>query len=255
MSDFFYKTYQYLVSRKLFSLGIFATLFIVLLFVASKIQFEEDITKLIPSSDKTSEAQKVLKTVNFADKIIVNISREPNASVDDLTQYATQFIDSVKKSSGKYIKQIQGKVEDDDVLNTLNFVYQNLPLFLDESDYNIIENKIQKDSIDAITLKNYKTLISPSGIIAKETILKDPMGLSFIALKKLQQLSFGEEFILHNGFLISEDKNQLLLFITPTFESSETAENALFIEHLYQINEQLNLEFQDKIQSEYYGGV
>ena len=131
-------------------------MFLVLLLVASRIQFEEDITKLIPSNDENSKVQKVLKNVNFTDKIIVNISRESNGSIEDLTQYASQFIDSISKNSGDYIKQIQGKVDNDDILNTVNFIYKNLPLFLDESDYNIIKNKIQKISIDAITLKNYK---------------------------------------------------------------------------------------------------
>ncbi|WP_303316726.1 MMPL family transporter [Flavivirga abyssicola] len=255
MDSVFYNIYKKIAAKKLISFSVLFLMLLSLLFVASKIEFEEDITKLIPSNDKTSEAQKVLKTVNFADKIIVNIAKEPNGSLDDITQYASQLMDSINITSSKYVKQIQGKVEDEDILETLDFVYKNLPLFLDESDYTTIKNKIQKDSIDAITHSNYKTLVSPSGFIAKESILKDPLGLSFIALKKLQQLGFGDDFSFHNGFLISKDKNHLLLFITPTFGSSETAENAKFAEHLYKISNQLNNTFKNKAQSEYFGGV
>jgi len=255
MDKFFYNIYQKITANKLLSFGLMLMLFFGLGFVASKIEFEEDITKLIPSNDKTSETQKVLETTNFADKIIINISRQSDGSVDDITQYASQIIDSINKSSSEYVKQIQGKVEDEDALGTLDFVYQNLPLFLDDSDYKTIANKIQKDSIEAITNSNYKTLVSPSGFIAKETILKDPLGLSFIALKKLQQLSFGDDFILHNGFLVSKDKNQVLLFITPTLGSSETSENAKFVENLYDINSQLNNSFKNKAQAEYFGGA
>ena len=255
MDRVFYNIYQKIVAKKLLSLSVLLLLFVSLLYIASKIEFEEDITKLIPTNDKTSEAQKVLKNVNFADKIIVNITRESDASVDDMTQYASQFIDSINKTSSKYVKQIQGKIEDEDILETLDFVYKNLPLFLDESDYKTIKNKIQKDSIDAITNSNFKTLVSPTGFIAKETILKDPLGLSFIALKKLQELSFGDDFTSHNGFLLSKDRNHVLLFITPTLDSSETAENAKFAENLYAINNQLNNRFKNKAQSEYFGGV
>ncbi|MEC3906110.1 MMPL family transporter [Tamlana sp. 2201CG12-4] len=255
MHNVFHNIYRYFSSKKLLGFGILALLFLVLLFVASRIQFEEDITKLVPRNDENSEAHKVLKNVNFTDKIIVNISRGANGSVDDLTQYASLFIDSVTKSSGEYIKQIQGKVDNDEVLNTANFIYQNLPLFLDESDYKIIANKIQKDSIDAITLKNYKTLISPSGIAAKDFILKDPLGISFIALKKLQELSFGEGFTLQNGFLVSKNKEHILLFITPVLDAGETAKNTLFVENLYQINAELNSAFSGKVSSEYFGGA
>ena len=255
MYNFFYNTYQYFKSRKWFSLSTLALLFLGLLFVASKIQFEEDINKLIPITKDNVELQNVLKNVNFTDKIIVNITKEDNASVDDLTNYASQFIDSINKSSSQYIKQIQGQVNTDDIQETASFIYQNLPLFLDKDDYKVISNKIEKDSIEATTLKNYKTLISPSGLIAKDFILKDPLGLSFIALKKLQELSFGDSFTLQNGFLISKDGQHILLFITPALEANETAENTIFVENLYATNAKLNNHFKGKVSSEYFGGT
>ena len=255
MHNFFYSTYLYFKSRKWIGLGILGLLFVGLIFVASKIQFEEDINKLIPTTKDNAELQNVLKNVNFTDKIIVNITKEDHASVDDLTNYASQFIDSINKSSSQYIKQIQGEVKSDDIQETANFVYQNLPLFLDENDYKSIANKIEKDSIEATTLKNYKTLISPSGLIAKDFILKDPLGLSFIALKKLQELGFGDNFTLQNGFLVSKDEKHILLFITPALEANETAQNTVFVENLYATNASLNDSFTGKVSSEYFGGT
>ena len=131
MNKLFYNIYLWIASRKLIaSIGL---IFVVLglVFLASNITFEEDITKLIPTSNKNENAQKVLKTVNFADKIIVNITRESGASVQDLTQYASQFIDSLEANSQPYYTKIQGQVPDETVLNTLDFVYDNLPLFLE----------------------------------------------------------------------------------------------------------------------------
>lgn len=255
MYKLFYNVYNIVVGRKLLGLAGLITIAFGLAFVASKIRFEEDITKLIPSNGKTSQVQKVLKQINFADKVIVNIKRHPNGSIDDLTQYASQFIDSITNSSNDYISKIQGKVEDDDLFNTMDFVYNNLPLFLNKIDYQSIEGKISKDSISAITNQNYKTLISPSGFVAKKTILKDPLGLSFLGLKKFQELSFGDSFTLHNGFLVSKEKNNLLLFITPKLKSSETDKNTEFVKNLYQVNEALNKDFLDKVESEYFGGL
>lgn len=255
MINFFYNIHTFLASRKIVGFFALGLLVLSLGFLASKITFEEDITKLIPINEENSDLQKVLKSVNFADKIIVNIKKESSGSINDLTQYATQFIDSINNNSSTYFTKIQGKVEDEEILNTLDFVYNNLPHFLDPSDYKIIENKLQKDSIEAITKANYKTLISPSGMVAKETILRDPLGLSFLALKKLQLLSFGNEFTMHNGFLLSKDKKHILLFISPTYPSSETSENALFAEELYSLNSKLNQEFNGKVSSEYFGGA
>ncbi len=255
MHNLFYNIYHYFSSRKTVGFSLLATLLLGLLYIASQLQFEEDITKLIPSNTENAEIHKVLKNTNFTDKIIVNISCTADGTVDDLTQYASQFIDSITNRSGTYIKQIQGRLENDDLLNTLNFVYNNLPLFLEESDYTAISNKINKDSIDAITFRNYKTLISPSGIIAKDILLKDPLGLSLIAIKKLQKLSFGTDFNLQNGFLVSADKKHILLFITPTTDAGETAKNTTFVEQLYQTNAELNNSFKGKVSSEYFGGI
>ena len=65
----------------------------------------------------------------------------------------------------------------------MDFVYDNLPFFLTIDDYNSIDSKISKDSIDALTAINFKTLVSPSGFISKKIILKDPCNLSFAGLK------------------------------------------------------------------------
>ena len=98
-------------------------------FLANKIEFEEDISKLIPSNSKTREVQKVLKSVNFTDKIIVNIKRKPNGSATDLIEFASQFLDSLEKNAKQYVKEVQGKVDDDAIDTTLDFLFENAPLF------------------------------------------------------------------------------------------------------------------------------
>lgn len=255
MGKIFYKVYKIIAGHRILSSSGTLLLVAILLFTASKISFEEDITKLIPTNAKNENLERVLKSVNFADKLIVTIKREGQGSTDDLTEYASKFISEIDNSSDSYIKDIQGEIADDALMNTIDFVYENLPLFLNEEDYTTISRKIVKDSIEAITEANFKTLISPSGLIVKQTIRKDPLGLSFIGLKKLQGLGVGDQFELQDGFLMTKDKQHLLLFITPTHPSSETAENAVFADSLYSIQERLNSEFKNKAQSEYFGAT
>ena len=138
-----------------------------MLYLVSKINFEEDISKLIPFSEDSKELQKVLKSTNFSDKLVVNIQMDSEGSFQDLSDYATEYIDSITASSSKFIKNIQGRVSDEDLLETMDFVYDNLPLFLDKNDYLTISNKIKRDSIEAIVNTNYKSILSPSGMITK----------------------------------------------------------------------------------------
>ena len=255
MGEFLYKTYLFIQKKRWASLIVLLLLVVGLGGIASRIEFDDDITALIPANEASLKIQEVLKSIAFTDKIIVNIRRQKNGSVDDLTQYATDFLDSLSQTDNTYINKVQGKLNDDDLPNTMKLVYDNLPLFLDKGNYAIIENKLQEDSIVKQTEQNYRTLISPSGILAKKIIVKDPLGLSFIGLKKLQQLGIGDDFKLKNGFLLDKKEQHLLLFLTPTHGSSDADKNTTLATYLYELQDQLNISYSDKITGEYFGAA
>jgi 1-acyl-sn-glycerol-3-phosphate acyltransferase len=255
MNNSLFNLFTFCNKNKFLSAGIGIALFLFLGFFANQISFEENINQLIPSSDQSGVTTKVLDQVNFADKITIIVSSEKAGSPDDLTDYANAFIDSLDASSSPFIKKIQGKIEDKNIQETIDFVYNNLPLFLDQKDYAVIQNKLQKDSIVEAVASDYKSLISPAGIISKDFILKDPLGISFIALKKLQQLSVGDDFELKNGFVLTKDKKNLLLFVTPKLATNETDKNTQFIENLEKIKDKLNAKFRGKAGMVYFGAT
>jgi 1-acyl-sn-glycerol-3-phosphate acyltransferase len=224
-------------------------------FCASRLRFSEDITRLIPANDKSKTTAKVLKQMNFADKISIIISSKNNGNAEDLSEYANRFLDSINQNGKEYIAKIQGKIDEKNIQETIDFVYNNLPLFLEAQDYKTIARKIQDDSIAEIVEGNYKSLISPSGMVTKEFMLRDPLGISFIALKKLQQLSVGDDFELHDGFVVTKDKRHLLLFITSKLPTNETDKNTLFIARLNAIKESLNAQSKGKVAMRFYGAT
>ncbi|MGB7396132.1 MAG: MMPL family transporter, partial [Pricia sp.] len=255
MGSFFFRAYRVIAKNRwaaVFSLlGITAAL----LMVVRQVEFDDDISSLIPANEETQRIQKVLKSIAFTDKIVVNIRKGEDGTADDLTRYATEFLDSVESRQGEFIKNIQGRVDSDVVPRTLDLVFKYLPLFLEESDYEAIQKKLSQDSIAKITAENYRTLVSPTGIVAKKTILRDPFGLSFIALKKLRKLGFGDDFKLKDGFLLNEDEENILLFITPRFSSGETNKNLPFSEALYAVQDALNAKYGERASSEYFGAA
>lgn len=255
MHHYFYAIHLFVNRRKSLSVFLAILMLFAFGFFASQIKFEEDITKLIPTNDKADVTAKVLKQLNFADKITVIFKLEKNGTDEDLKQMATAFSDSVAKSCKPYVTGIQGKVDEENIQETIDFVYNNLPLFLDNKDYATIENKLRKDSIAATVQENYKSIISPSGFITKDFILQDPLGISFIALKKLQQLNIGDDFTLDNGFVMTKDKKKLLLFITSNLPSSETEKNSIFAAKLKSIQDNLNQQYKNKTSISYFGSA
>lgn len=255
MRNNFFDFYTAITKNKFLSIGIIIGVFLFLGFFATRISFQENINQLIPSNDQSSVTSKVLEQVNFADKITIIISSEGEGSADDLTEYANAFIDSLDVNCKPFVAKVQGKIEDENIQETFEFVYTNLPLFLDQNDYITIQNRLQKDSIAKTVEADYKSLVSPAGLISKDFILKDPLGISFIALKKLQQLSVGDDFELQNGFVLTKDKKNLLLFVTPKLATNETDKNTLFIANLEKIKNNLNFKFKDKVGMVYFGAT
>ena len=252
MHQFFIAIYRFVERNKVLAIAMAIAVLCFFSFFAAQIQFEEDITRIIPKSDKSDVTAKVLQQINFSDKITVIIEKVENGSNEDLIETATAFLEKTT-SLNQYIDEIQGKVDDENIQQTIEFVYDNLPLFLDESDYASIDKKLNNDSISIQVEKNYKTLISPTGIVAKSFILNDPLGISFMGLKKLQQLNSGDDFQLKEGFLLTKDNSKLLLFISPKLAGTETEKSQLFVEKLQEIQQQLNDKFKGKSEITYFG--
>jgi 1-acyl-sn-glycerol-3-phosphate acyltransferase len=255
MRNYLFDLYSFMTKRKFLSTGIAIAIVLFLGFFASRITFQENINQLIPSNDKSGVTSKVLDQVNFADKITIIISSEENGSSENLTEYANAFIDSLDVNCKPFVAKVQGKIEEENIQETFDFVYDNLPLFLDQNDYAVIQNKLQKDSVANSVAVDYKSIISPAGLVSKDFILRDPLGISFIALKKMQQLSVGDNFAIENGFILTKDKKNLLLFITPKLATNETDKNTIFITNLEKIRINLNQEFKGKVGMTYFGAT
>lgn len=255
MQNFFIAINSYVNRRKLFSVLLFFVFILIVGHFAFKIQFSEDITRLIPTNDKTSTTTKVLNQLNFSDKITVKISLEGENEPEVLSEMANLFIDNLDQECKGYIEEVQGKLDDENLEEVFDFVYNNLPLFLDEKDYQSIENKTQEDSVSKIVESSYKSLISPTGIVSKDFILRDPLGISFIALKKMQQLSIGDDFQLQDGYIITKNKKNILLFVTPVLPTNETDKNTVFVDKLNAIKDSLNTQFKDKASLSFFGAT
>lgn len=252
MHDFFYKLYLKINKNKRISTILLVLFLATCSFLATRLKFDEDITRIIPKGEKNTVITKIIAQLKFTDKIAVIIEKKENGTVEDMAAQANDFLDSVQPYNAFY-KDIQGHYDLDNFASTFDFVQQNLPLFLEPSDYAIIQGKLKQDSIASVVENNYKNLITPTGIVSKDYILKDPLGLTFIALNRLKEKNLTDDYEVFNGFVVTKDHSKLLLFINPSFSGSETENNAVFVEHLEQIQQHLNPAYQNKSELSYFG--
>lgn len=241
MHHFFYKVYCAIVRRKLLSAFLLLLFVVSSLFWASKITFNEDIQKIIPKSEDSALRGKVLSQLDFSDKIVIVIEKKNEDIV--LSEVADDFIEEAQTLS-PWIESIGGQFSPEDLSHTYDFIQNNLPIFLNSQDFETLSNRIHADSIAQKLNDNISQLTSPSGIVMREFIEKDPLGFTLLGLNKLSKPD--KNFTLIDGYLHTQNQRQLLLFLHPKYAGSETENNVLLAEKLNSIEEKLNAKYKGK---------
>ncbi|MCW5908684.1 MAG: MMPL family transporter [Chitinophagales bacterium] len=224
--------YDFFSVRKPLFYAITAVLFALLAIVASRINVEEDIARMLPNGAQTEQINRVLRHSRFYDRIIVKIKPDENALPDDMIALADSLESRLLQNYASHISELKVRVDDETALAIYNTVHLHLPIYLEETDYAKIDSLITPEAIANAMESNYATLTSASGMVMKRMIADDPVGISTLALRKLQLLQTDENFELYDGYIFSKDLKSLFLFITPSHGSSETKQNAELLDGL-----------------------
>ncbi|HEY0608388.1 MAG TPA: MMPL family transporter, partial [Chitinophaga sp.] len=215
--------------------------------LASRIRLEEDITRILPQDKTLDKLQQVFNDSRFADKLVLMISQKDTMKApepDSLTKAASDLgfgfalVDEFPLRD-RYTKKLQIEVDDTAISALMQVIHDHLPLFLEAKDYHTIDSLITPHRLQESLQNNYRTLISPAGLVLKSMIQQDPVGMSWIGVKKLQKLQLDEQFELYDGCIMSKDHRHLLAFITPAFPPNATGENAKFLKLLREFLDEL----------------
>ncbi len=259
MGTLFLLTYRFFRKRQILFYALLASILFGTLFLASKLGFEEDITQVIPTDKKVKQANLVFQNSRFLEKIVVNISSSDSTktvSPNQLIQFSDIFAKQVEaKLIPNQIAEIRHSISNNQMEDLFSFFYDNLPIYLEEKDYQEIEQRMSEAGVAKSLKKNYKTLMSPASMVLKKNILQDPIGLTGIGLKKLNSLQIEGNFTIHNNHVFTKDKKNLLVFLTPGNVSNETSQNTKMLETLDSILVATQAESEGKIQGVYFGPV
>ena len=255
MQRLFGNIYQYFSKAQKLLYLLFFTSLTLFTFFALKVTFIENVYAIIPKDEKTEKFTQVFQNSKFADKLAVMISLKDTAAVntDSLVAYADAFEEKLMQTSAPQIKSVRNKVEDDFTLQLFETIQQHLPVFLSEADYQKIDTLIQPQKLKETLENDLKLLNSPTAFAIKNIIANDPSGISFLALKKLQQLQVDDNFELYDGHIVTKDGKTLMMFISPAYAAGNTGENKLLFENIDKSIEALS-KTSPQIDATYFGG-
>ena len=94
--------------------------------------------------------------------------------------------DIAKELSLKFPHQLTFITHESEKSSSLDIFYQNIPFYLEDSDYTILQDRIF--NLDSVLERNHRSLFSPSSDINKEIIFKDPLGFLGLVTDKYQDV-------------------------------------------------------------------
>jgi predicted RND superfamily exporter protein len=222
MDNFFVRLYRFNQRHKALmyiTLLVSAAIFI---YFGLKVRYEEDISKLLPSDDSTSDAQLAFGSLKVKDKIFLQFQGADTIDFEALTAACDEFFDTlaVRDSSTRYIDNVLYKIDDDVLVLGLDYALAHVPSFVDTSCYRRFDASMQPDSALAQMQENLDLLENDFTGSYAQMVSTDPLGLR----KDLGvTLSGGVSgYTLIDNHIFCKDSTVELGFVSPDFSSFDS---------------------------------
>ncbi len=202
--------------------------------MAAQVSLQEDITNFFGHHDEKSDA--IFEHLKIKDKIMVMVSgKDPDAIVEAAAVFEDHLTPLYEE---RLIRSVAANVDDDAIGKCTSFVYDYLPIFLDDDAFAALAQRVSNDEIEASIDRAYQQLTSPSGMVLSDVVLKDPLGIGVHLLQNFERLSPDLQYEIYAGRLFTKDLSSMLMFIEPTYGMGDTGNNDRLVSLLEEAEKQ-----------------
>jgi uncharacterized protein len=228
MTEFFLKIYDWLVVRKWIATLLLCVVVALSVCFILRLHYKEDIADFLPKGEQSEKYSSVYEQMGGQSKIAIIFSTDNKDGNEDLIVSAIEaFGNNFKKADTAHtIKDIQLNVDESAIFDVLDFVSQNYPYFMTESDYARIDSLLYRDDYIASQLEADKQMLMlPTGNAMVDNMRYDPVHLFSPIIKRLQSFKVSDSYTLYDGCLFTDKGRKGLAFITSPYGISESDNN------------------------------
>ena len=228
MHKVFLPIYRYFSEHKTLMYIIMAITTLVFIFFGLRLKYEEDISRLLPSS--SVESQLAFTSIQLKDKIYIQVtSADEPLPPEVLCERTDEFVDLLfeKDSTSHFISNILYKLEPELAINGLDFMLEHLPSFVDTSAYHAFEDAMQPEAVEAQMWVNYEQMMEDETGDITQTIAYDPLNLRQAIIGDAMEGAIGG-FNLIDGHLFCPDSTVALAYLAPAFRSLDSKSSTAF---------------------------
>lgn len=227
MSKFFIAIYDWFDNHKAILYTVLASLTAFFCIFAFQIDFNENISSFFGEDEKSSA---VFDKIKIKDRIIVMVTGDDS---DAMIEAGEAFADSLGVLIDEGLVSSVTRGADDGVISgSVDFIYDYLPIFIEDSDYERLDSCLTDDCILQSVRNVYNLLVSPSGIVVRDMVLRDPLSIGTHLLKRFERFSGDMEYEMYAGHIFSKDMSMMLMFIEPSNSMGNTGDNARLVQYL-----------------------
>ncbi len=180
------------------------------------VSFDNNMELMLPENDQIIKSMRFLRESSFSDKIIISLKLEDSNRTDlDLMKEVDRLSLTLKPP---LITEVLCRVSETESVKDMFDFLKYLPQLTDKETLVKIDSLINTEGIKSVLQKNYRQILSPSGMFTTPLLRTDPLGIKIGLLGRLQKFSSstGYEVIIKNGHFLSRDgKHALLILKTP----------------------------------------
>ena len=126
MDKFFITIYRFFEKKKTLMYGLLILSSVIFVYFGSKVQYEENIAKLLPQTDVAAESGLAFGNLRVKDKIFIQLTSATDDAMTPelLAEYCDELVESLleKDTATHYIANILHRIDDDLILNGLDYL-------------------------------------------------------------------------------------------------------------------------------------
>lgn len=233
MARFFIAIYRFLSVRKWLMYALLIVSSAVFVFYGLKVEYEENIAKLLPQTEIGSRSGLAFADLRVKDKIFLQfVKNGDEISAENLISACDEFVENLvaKDSASHFIDNELHVLGQDEMMNAMAFALENVPSFVDTALYGEISARLEAKNLKAQMAENYDLLAADETGQMAELVGQDPAALREIFLSVVAD--FGGGFSIVDGHFFAPDSTVAFAFISPKFKAFDSKVGTYFTEFL-----------------------
>lgn len=229
MTDFFLRIHDFLAGRKRLAALLSVLLAAICLFLASRLHYEEDISRFLPGDEESSKYSEAYNALGKKNNIILIFSAKDGseAGEDEISEAIHDFegvFDAVDSTG--MVPQRQITVDSGMAFEVMEFVSSGYPLYMTEADYQRIDSLLNiQDYVRGQLEADRQSLLFPTGDAMVTNVRTDPLHLFTPVLQRLRSSAANSNYDIVDDCIFTKDGHGLA-FLTSPYGTSESGMNS-----------------------------